>query len=66
MRSRYLLTTAAAMFAVGFATGGANAAGKWDGADDLPTNPLACGAGEAAAPAAAKPYDGGQADQSAR
>ena len=35
-------------------------ASKWDGADDLPTSPLACGAGEAAAPVAAKPYDGGQ------
>jgi rhamnose transport system substrate-binding protein len=61
MKSRYLLTTAAAMFALGFATGGASAAGKWDGADDLPTNPLACDASGAAAPVAAKPYDGGQA-----
>ena len=33
------------------------AASKWDGGDDLPTNPLACD-GAAAAPAA-KPYDGG-------
>ena len=39
--------------------GPALAQDKWQGADDLPTNPLACdgGAGEAAA----KPYDGGQA-----
>ena len=37
----------------------AMAAGRWDGADELPVSPLACGAGGAAA-AAAKPYDGGQ------
>ena len=58
MKSRYLLTTAAAFALAAWATG-ANAAGKWDGADDLPTNPLACGAGAEAA-AAPKPYDGGQ------
>src|SRR5258707_12358229 len=41
-------------------TGGAAvAADKGDGGDDLPTSPLACDAGPAAA-AAAKPYDGGQ------
>jgi len=39
--------------------GAAVAADKWDGGDDLPTSPLACDAGPAAA-AAAKPYDGGQ------
>lgn len=39
--------------------GGAHAAQKWDGSDDLPTNPLPCNGGAAAA-AAAKPYDGGQ------
>jgi rhamnose transport system substrate-binding protein len=61
MKSKYLLTTAAAMFALGFATGGASAAGKWDGADELPTSPLGCDASGAAAPVAAKPYDGGQA-----
>ncbi|MET3911741.1 rhamnose transport system substrate-binding protein [Bradyrhizobium sp. S3.3.6] len=33
---------------------------RWDGADDLPVNPLACSAGEASAAPAAKPYDGGQ------
>src|ERR1700729_2940677 len=60
MKTSLLTTTAAAMFALSFATGGANAAGKWDGADALPTSPLACDAGGAAAPAAAKPYDGGQ------
>jgi ABC-type sugar transport system substrate-binding protein len=32
---------------------------RWDGADDLPVNPLACGEG-GAAEVAAKPYDGGQ------
>jgi ABC-type sugar transport system substrate-binding protein len=39
-------------------TSTAMAAERWDGADELPTNPLACdgGAGEVAA----KPYDGGQ------
>ena len=60
MKTSLLTTTAAAMFALSFAAGGANAASKWDGADDLPTSPLACDAGGAAAPAAAKPYDGGQ------
>jgi rhamnose transport system substrate-binding protein len=33
---------------------------RWDGADDLPVNPLACSAGEANAAPAAKPYDGRQ------
>ena len=37
----------------------AMAQSRWDGADELPVSPLACGAGGAAA-AAAKPYDGGQ------
>jgi ABC-type sugar transport system substrate-binding protein len=37
----------------------ASAAGKWDGADDLATNPLACEAGGGGT-VAAKPYDGGQ------
>src|ERR1700693_667270 len=60
MKTSLLTTTAAAMFALSFAAGAANAASKWDGADDLPTNPLACDASGAAAPAAAKPYDGGQ------
>src|SRR5580658_11233986 len=61
MKTSLLTTTAAAMFAVLFAAGAANAASKWDGADDLPTNPLACAAGGAETPAAAKPYDGGKA-----
>jgi rhamnose transport system substrate-binding protein len=60
MKASLLTTTAAAMFALSFAAGAANAASKWDGADDLPTSPLACDAGGAAAAAAAKPYDGGQ------
>jgi rhamnose transport system substrate-binding protein len=61
MRISLLTTTAAAMFALSFVAGGASAASKWDGADDLPTNPLACEAGGAAAPEAAKPFDGGMA-----
>ena len=61
MKTSLLTTTAAAMFALSFAAGAANAASKWDGADDLPTSPLACDASGAAAPAAAKPYDGGKA-----
>ena len=44
MKASLLTTTTAALFALSFAAGGANAAGKWDGADDLPTNPLACDA----------------------
>ena len=58
MKSKHLLTTAAAFALAAWATG-ANAAGKWDGADDLPTSPLACGAGAEAASAPMK-YDGGQ------
>ncbi len=54
---KYLLTTTAA-FALAFAAHAAKAAG-WDGADELPTSPLACGAGAAAAAAPMK-YDGGQ------
>ena len=37
----------------------AMAQSRWDGADELPVNPLPCGEGAAPA-AAAKPYDGGQ------
>ncbi|HET9597169.1 MAG TPA: substrate-binding domain-containing protein [Anaeromyxobacteraceae bacterium] len=36
----------------------AAAAGTWTGGDDLPTHPLPCD--KASAPAASKPYDGGQ------
>ena len=36
------------------------AAAAWDGADQLPTNPLACPGGEAPPPAAAGEYNGGQ------
>jgi len=53
-----LLLTTAAFAALAFAGAGAQAA-QWDGGDDLPTNPLACGTGANPAPAA-KPYDGGQ------
>ena len=54
-----LLLTGVAMAALAFAAADARAA-QWDGADDLPTNPLACGTGANPAPAA-KPYDGGKA-----
>ena len=37
----------------------ASAQSRWDGADDLPVSPLACGEG-GPAEVAAKPYDGGQ------
>ncbi|WP_425601327.1 substrate-binding domain-containing protein [Bradyrhizobium ontarionense] len=54
MKTAALLILGAAM-----ASGSAFAADKWDGADDLPTNPLSCDASPPAA-AAAKPYDGGK------
>lgn len=56
------LGLAAALLSATLLAGTANAAEKrWDGADDLPVNPLACSAGgEASAAPAAKPYDGGQ------
>ncbi len=59
MKSRYLVTTAAAAFALSVWATGANAAAKWDGGDDLPTSPLECGMGAPPAPAPMK-YDGGQ------
>jgi ABC-type sugar transport system substrate-binding protein len=40
--------------------GTALAAGRWDGADDLPVNPLSCEGTAAGAPGAAPAYDGGQ------
>ena len=44
--------------ALGALSSGALAADKWDGGDDLATNPLGC---DGSMPAmAAKPYDGGQ------
>ncbi len=60
MKAKYLLTTAAAAIALAAWVTGANAAAKWDGGDDLPTNPIACEAGAVAPAAAPKPYDGGQ------
>ena len=59
MKMAYLLTTAAAAFALSTWATGASAAGKWDGGDDLPTSPLECGAGAPPPPAPMK-YDGGQ------
>jgi rhamnose transport system substrate-binding protein len=55
------LGLAAAFLSATLLAGTASAADKrWDGADDLPVNPLACSAGEANATPAAKPYDGGR------
>ena len=55
------LGLAAAFLSATLLAGTASAADKrWDGADDLPVNPLACSAGEANAAPAAKPYDGGK------
>ena len=59
MKHRMMKTAALVILGVAMAGGSAVAADKWDGGDDLPTSPLACDAGPAAA-AAAKPYDGGQ------
>src|SRR3954470_15030065 len=60
MTHRMKTTAALVILGVAMAGGSAVAADKWDGGDELPTSPLACDAGPAAA-AAAKPYDGGQA-----
>ena len=49
-------TLMAAMLGATLLATGAHAAAKWDGADDLPTNPLPCDGG--AGTVAAKPYDG--------
>src|ERR1700684_1616874 len=61
MKTSLLTTTAASLFVLSLAAGAANAASKWDGADDLATSPLACAASGGTGPAAAEPYDGGQA-----
>jgi ABC-type sugar transport system substrate-binding protein len=61
MMTKLLMTSvAAAALALSFGLS-ARAADKWDGADDLPTNPLACEAGGSGGTVAAKPYDGGKA-----
>jgi rhamnose transport system substrate-binding protein len=61
MMTKILMTgVAAAALALSFGLS-ARAADKWDGADELPTNPLACGAGAGGGTVAAKPYDGGKA-----
>src|SRR4051794_15659842 len=59
MKHGMITTTALVILGLSMTGGIASAADKWDGGDDLPTSPLACDAGPAAA-AAAKPYDGGQ------
>jgi ABC-type sugar transport system substrate-binding protein len=53
-----MLKTATLALLMSACAGAAMAQDKWQGADDLPTNPLACD-GTAGA-VAAKPYDGGQ------
>jgi rhamnose transport system substrate-binding protein len=60
MTKLLMTSVAAAALALSFGLS-ARAADKWDGADDLPTNPLACGAGGGGGTVAAKPYDGGKA-----
>ena len=60
MKNGLLLTAAAGAFVLAVMSNGASAAAKWDGGDDQPTSPLACGVSASAAPAAAKPYDGAQ------
>jgi rhamnose transport system substrate-binding protein len=60
MMFRLLMTTASACVAMALTAGFASAADRWDGADDLPTSPLACDAGPPPA-TAAMPYDGGKA-----
>jgi rhamnose transport system substrate-binding protein len=61
MMTKILMTgVAAAALALSFGLS-ARAADKWDGADELPTNPLACGVGAGGGTVAAKPYDGGKA-----
>lgn len=57
-RKPTMLKPTLALLAVTAMAGTAMAQDRWDGADDLPTNPLACDGspGEVAA----KPYDGGQ------
>jgi ABC-type sugar transport system substrate-binding protein len=53
-----MLRTAALALALSALAGSAVAADKWQGADDLPTNPLACD--NTPGKVIAKPYDGGQ------
>jgi rhamnose transport system substrate-binding protein len=54
-----MTTVAATALALTFGASGARAGDKWDGADDLPTNPLACDS-SGGGTVAAKPYDGGK------
>jgi rhamnose transport system substrate-binding protein len=53
-----MLKTATLALLMSACAGAAMAQDKWQGADDLPTNPLACDG--TAGTVAAKPYDGGQ------
>jgi hypothetical protein len=57
MKKMLMTTAAGAALALAFASAPSRAA-QWDGADDLPTSPLACGTGANPAPVS-KPYDGG-------
>src|SRR5438105_4364455 len=60
IKRRAKRTATLVILGLAMAGGSAMAADRWDGADELPTSPLACDASPVAA-AAAKPYDGGQA-----
>ena len=53
------LTFAALLMGASLLSGTAHAAQRWDGADDLPTNPLPCDGG--AGTTTSKPYDGATA-----
>jgi ABC-type sugar transport system substrate-binding protein len=60
MRKIIVTLTAAALLAGSSLTASAQET-RWDGADDLPVNPLPCaGSTESPAPPVAKDYDGGQ------
>lgn len=55
MKTRIAMFSAA-LFGAVLVAGGAHAASRWDGADELPTNPLPCDGG--AGTVASKAYDG--------
>ena len=59
MMKLLMMTGAAAALALTIGASAAHAGDKRDGADDLPTNPLACDS-SGGGTVAAKPYDGGQ------
>lgn len=59
MLKKILITAGTALFCLGSAQVTV-AADRWDGADELPVNPLECGAGAGGGEMAAVDYDGGQ------